>query len=96
VANITDQIHTLVTPEPNLHLPKHFTYAVVDQETGKSMEYKHLIQQEKIKDKWTRSFANELGRLAQGVGNRHKGTKQSSLSNTTQCPQAEKLPTDAS
>jgi hypothetical protein len=54
-------IHTLVTQEPNLHLPKHFAYAVVDPDTGQSMEYRHLIKQAKMKDKWTTSFANELG-----------------------------------
>ena len=77
VATVTDHIHTLVAPEPpepSLHLPKHFAYAVVDPDTGQSMEYQHLIKQPKTKDKWTTSFANELGRLAQGVGDRHKGT----------------------
>ena len=74
VTTITNRIHTLVAPEPDQHLPKHFAYAVVDPDTGKSLEYRHLIQQAATKDKWVTSFANKLGRLAQGVGNRHKGT----------------------
>ena len=38
------------------------------------MEYRHLIKSPTHKDTWTRSFANELGRLAQGVAQREKGT----------------------
>jgi len=57
VATITNKIHTLVAPDLEQHLPKHFAYAVVDPDTGKSLEYNHLIKQEKTKEKWTRSFA---------------------------------------
>ena len=38
------------------------------------MEYRHIIQNEKYKEIWKRSFANELGRLAHGFGNRVEGT----------------------
>ena len=38
------------------------------------MEYLHLIKSPTHKDTWTQSFANELGRLAQGVAQREKGT----------------------
>lgn len=55
-------------------LPPHFANAVVDPNTGVSMEYKQLSQQPATKSLWTTSFANELGRLAQGVANRHEGT----------------------
>ena len=38
------------------------------------MEYRHLIKDPKHSPIWIRSFANELGRLAQGVGKRETGT----------------------
>ena len=38
------------------------------------MEYRHLIKSPEHKVTWTTSFSNELGRLAQGVGDRIKGT----------------------
>ena len=47
--------------------------AVVDPTTGKSLEFRQLIKGQD-KEIWATSMANELGRLAQGVGNRIKGT----------------------
>ena len=41
--------------------------------TGQAQEYRHLMKGNN-KDTWETSFANELGRLAQGVGNRIEGT----------------------
>jgi hypothetical protein len=38
------------------------------------MEYRHLLKSPKHCKAWTTSFANELGRLAQGVGGRQQGT----------------------
>ena len=48
--------------------------SVLDTETGKLLEYRHLRQDEKYKTAWNTSAANEFGRLAQGVGGRIKGT----------------------
>ena len=44
--------------------------AVLDGETGELLEYRQLIQRPKYKDVWSKSFANEIGRLAQGIGGR--------------------------
>jgi hypothetical protein len=52
----------------------HQGLAVTHYKTGKQMEYKDLIRDDHYKMDWTKSAANELGRLAQGVGNRIKGT----------------------
>ena len=41
--------------------------------TGQSQEYRHLMNGNK-KEIWRKSFAKELGRLAQGVGNQINGT----------------------
>ncbi len=38
------------------------------------MEYRHLIQKDDQKKDWEHSFANELGRLAQGIKGRVKHT----------------------
>jgi hypothetical protein len=48
--------------------------AIIDPETGASLEYRHLLKIPTKAAAWTHSFANELGRLAQGVGGRLKGT----------------------
>ena len=48
--------------------------AVIHPVTGKSMEYRELITDPLTKKAWTKSSANEFGRLAQGVGKRIKGT----------------------
>ena len=47
-------------------------HAVLNTNTGKSMEYKHLIADPSLKPIWTYSCANEFGRLANGVGTRMK------------------------
>jgi hypothetical protein len=49
-------------------IPKdHIAFAVIDESTGKAFEYKDLINSPKHKEVWTKSYANELGRLTQGV-----------------------------
>lgn len=48
--------------------------AVIDQQSGKKLEYKQLIANQDTKDVWTTSFARELGRLAQGFTGHVSGT----------------------
>ena len=55
-------------------LTQHYGMAVTHHITGKQMEYRDLIKDPHYRDDWLRSAANELGNLAQGVGNRVKGT----------------------
>jgi hypothetical protein len=50
----------------------HMANSVLDAETGTQMEFRHLVKKDPVK--WNRSFANEFGRLAQGIGNRVQGT----------------------
>ena len=47
--------------------------AVTHPITGQAQKYRHLIKGED-QNTWETSFANELGRLAQGVGNQIEGT----------------------
>ena len=46
---------------------KYFSNVIIDEDTGKSLEYRDLVNMEKCHNTWTTSFANELGRLAQGI-----------------------------
>jgi hypothetical protein len=54
--------------QDGLEIPKdHIAFAVIDESTGKAFEYKDLINSPTHKEVWTKSYANELGRLTQGV-----------------------------
>jgi len=44
-----------------------FAGAIIDEETGRSLEYRQLIQIEKYKKVWYKAYANELGRLTKGI-----------------------------
>jgi hypothetical protein len=52
----------------------HCAAAVLDPNTSQTLNYCRLIQDLKTAAIWTRSMANELGRLTQGVANRNTGT----------------------
>jgi hypothetical protein len=43
-------------------------------EKGEILEYRHLISNPKTKSVWEHSYGNEIGRLAQGMPGRNKGT----------------------
>jgi len=71
--------------------PHHFLGAVIDEDTGKMLEYRHLVQNESTRVVWERSFANEIGRLFQGI--RHlKGTNTCFFIRKCQVP-SDKRPT---
>ena len=57
-----------------LKFPRQMLNAVLNEETGELMEYRHLIGNPKYREIWGRSFGNELGRLAQGMKGRVDGT----------------------
>ena len=48
----------------------------MDKETGKVLNYWQLMQSAKHKETWSKSLANEFGRLANGVGGSIKGTSR--------------------
>jgi hypothetical protein len=50
-----------------------FIGAIIDKDTGNTLEYCQLIKIPQYQDIRTHSFANELGRLFQGIC-KHKGT----------------------
>ena len=75
VASITPAALPLVAPSiDDPPVPKHFAYSVIDPASGIAKEYKQLSKDPATSKLWTRSFANKLGRLFQGVADRLKGT----------------------
>ena len=54
--------------------PRHMLNAVLNEDTGELMEYRHLIGDPKYREIWGQSYGNELGRLAQGMEDCVKGT----------------------
>ena len=44
-----------------------FCGVIIDEDTGESLEYRDLIKLPKYREVWMKSFANEIGRLAQGI-----------------------------
>ena len=41
-----------------------YANAVIDDETGEIMEYRHLLKNPKHRERWQRSFSKEIWRLA--------------------------------
>jgi hypothetical protein len=65
-----NQLNLAQEDTPNMFLPHPpSANSVVDTVTGNVHEYRHLIRGAD-KAIWTTSFANDLGRLAQGIGKR--------------------------
>jgi hypothetical protein len=60
---------------------------VLDQETGKLLEYRQLLRHPKYKAIWNRLAATKFSWLAQGIGGRVKGTDTVSSSISTKFPQ---------
>jgi hypothetical protein len=58
--------------------------AVINQDTGASLEYRHFIQDQTTFPVWNKSGANEFGGLAQGVGGRIEGANTIFLSHAKQ------------
>ena len=46
---------------------EHFAGAIIDDKTGEKIEYRDLINRPELQERWYKSLANELGRLAQGI-----------------------------
>ncbi len=55
-----------VTEHANL-CKQAFIGAIIDNATSQTLEYCHFLKMHKYHNIWKHSFANELGRLAQGI-----------------------------
>jgi hypothetical protein len=54
------------------HIP--MDNAVINQDSGSSLEYRNLIQDVTTFPGWNKAAENKFGRLAQGVGGRIEGS----------------------
>ena len=69
---------------------EHSVLSVVHEQTGETLSYRHLVNgPDKII--WETSMANDLGRLAQGVGGRIKGTDTIFFVSKQQVPAGRKI-----
>ena len=66
------------TPAP----PELAAMPVLDELTGETLEFRQLRHHPRYKDTWAVSYANELGRLCQGIGKGDKGTKKQRVKGT--------------
>ena len=70
---------------------QHFLGTIIDKETGKMGEYRHLIMNASTRKVWECSFSNEIGRLFRGIQNL-KGTYTCFFIRKSQVP-SDKRPT---
>jgi hypothetical protein len=56
------------------HIPMPMANSVINEDTGASLEYRHLIKDDSTFTVWNKAAANEFVRLAQGVGGRIEGS----------------------
>ena len=56
------------------NFPRHMLNAVLNEDTGELMEYRHLIRDPKYREIWEQSYGNELGRLEKCMEGRVNGT----------------------
>jgi hypothetical protein len=59
---------------------------IYDKESKEYLKYRQLMRDPKYKETWSKSAANEFGRLAQGVGGRYKGTNTIHFIHKNQVP----------
>jgi len=57
----------MTTTDNNTKPTGSLVHMVLDEDTGKTLEYRQLAKHPKYKEAWTTSYANELGRLTQGI-----------------------------
>jgi hypothetical protein len=69
---MTELAQAILDDNPNTSWE--YANEIFDDKTGKFLKYCKLISHPKYREVWMHSLANEFGRLAQGVGNRIKGT----------------------
>ena len=76
-------------PQPHLICPE--INAVLDTTTGNMLEYRQLIKSPD-KEIWSKALANDLGRLAQGIGSRMKtGTNTIKFIHPKHIPKGKKV-----
>jgi hypothetical protein len=72
IAFTNNQNITLPIQQNPLTMP--MANSVINEDTGASLEYRHLIKDNSTFTVWNKAAANEFGRLAQDVGDRIEGS----------------------
>jgi hypothetical protein len=67
---------------PDKQEDKYRANAVIDEETGKLMEYRDLPKDPKHREDWSRAAANKFGQLFNGAGKNKDGTQRVKGTNT--------------
>jgi hypothetical protein len=64
------QANQILQQHPTVSLPPHYANAVWDDEAGRMLEFRHLLNHKNPATRkiWDRAGANEYGRLMQGIG----------------------------
>eukprot|EP00804_Cyclotella_cryptica_P027157 CCRYP_016091-RA/>CCRYP_016091-RA protein AED:0.31 eAED:0.28 QI:0/0/0/1/1/1/2/0/527 len=76
ILHLLHNTHTPLTPlsAATRCFPREILAAILDTDTGKLLEYRHLIKNLKYCTIWKNAYGKELGRLAQGIPGTVKGT----------------------
>jgi hypothetical protein len=86
IAFTNNQNITLVIQQNMQTMP--MANSAINEDTGASLEYRHLIKDDSTFTVWNKAAANEFGRLAQGVGDRVEGSNTLFSSHAKQSPKA--------
>jgi hypothetical protein len=78
----------------NQNIPMPMANSVINEDTGASLEYRHLIKDTSTFTIWNKATANEFGRLAQGVGDRIEGSNTIFSSHAKPSQKAKLSPTN--
>ena len=73
---------------------KHLASTLIDKETGRRLEYRHLIKHPTFKDDWLKSGTNEFYRLFQGSKTETDGSQQIKGTNTLFWINKDQVPKD--
>ena len=72
----------------------HASYSVLDNDTGKKLNYGKLRKHPKFQETWNKSFSNEMGGLCQGFGKGRNGLgKRVEVTNKFHVERFEDIPT---
>ena len=82
-----NQIETINPPATIPEPATHWASAIIDPDSAKAVECRHLIQSPQHEDKWTKPITNKFGRLAQGMGGQVKETNTIFFINHNKLPQ---------
>jgi hypothetical protein len=85
---LSPQIFRPITFTNHQNIPIPMANSVINEDTGASLQYRHLIKDNSTFNIWNKAAVNEFGRLAQGVGDRIEGSNTFFSFNAKPSPKA--------